>query len=136
MEKVKCCSTYHCYSKQVCLKVVAHICAGRRGRDHMEAEFTINYASSTYHPLSLWARIPLRLGVLDTTLCDEVCQCLAVGRWFSPCTPVSSTNKTERHDITEILFKVALNTIIITPNPDGTGNEAVSPNKDQTDEEI
>jgi len=26
-------------------------------------------------------------------------------------TPVSSTNKTDRHDITEILFKVALNTI-------------------------
>jgi hypothetical protein len=26
-------------------------------------------------------------------------------------TPVSSTNKTDRHDITEILLKVALNTI-------------------------
>ena len=34
-------------------------------------------------------------------------------RWFSPCTPVSSTNKTECHDITEILFKVALSTITI-----------------------
>ena len=33
------------------------------------------------------------------------------GRWFSPGTPVSSTNKTNRHDITEILWKVALNTI-------------------------
>jgi hypothetical protein len=31
-----------------------------------------------------------------------------VGRWFSPGTPVSSTNKTDRHDITEILFKVKL----------------------------
>ena len=30
---------------------------------------------------------------------------------FSPCTPVSSTNKTDRHNITEILLKVALNTI-------------------------
>jgi hypothetical protein len=29
-------------------------------------------------------------------------------------TPVSSTNKTDRHDITEILLKVALNTITIT----------------------
>jgi hypothetical protein len=29
----------------------------------------------------------------------------------SPGTPVSSTNKTDRHDITEILLKVALNTI-------------------------
>jgi hypothetical protein len=37
------------------------------------------------------------------------------GRWFSTATPVSSTNKTDRHDITEILLKGALNTI--TPNP-------------------
>jgi len=29
-------------------------------------------------------------------------------------TPVSSTNKTARHDITEILMQVALNTIILT----------------------
>jgi hypothetical protein len=32
-------------------------------------------------------------------------------RWFSPGPPVSSTNKTDRHDITEILLKKALNTI-------------------------
>jgi hypothetical protein len=37
------------------------------------------------------------------------------GRWFSPVTPVSFTNKTDRHDITEILLKVALNTITLTP---------------------
>jgi hypothetical protein len=29
----------------------------------------------------------------------------------SPGPPVSSTNKTDRHDITEVLLKVALNTI-------------------------
>jgi hypothetical protein len=52
------------------------------------------------------------LGVLDTTLCDTVCQWLAAGRWFSPGTPVSPTNKTDRHDIlTEILLNGALNTI-------------------------
>jgi hypothetical protein len=34
---------------------------------------------------------------------------LATGRWFSPGTPVSSTNNTDRHDIAEILLKVALN---------------------------
>jgi hypothetical protein len=33
------------------------------------------------------------------------------GQWFSLGTPVSSTNKTDRHDTTEILLKVALNTI-------------------------
>jgi hypothetical protein len=32
------------------------------------------------------------------------------GQWFSPGTPVSSTNKTDRNDITEILLKVVLNT--------------------------
>jgi hypothetical protein len=49
-------------------------------------------------------------GVLDSTLCDKVCQLLATGLRFSPGTPVSSTNKTDSHDITEILLKVALNT--------------------------
>jgi hypothetical protein len=41
-----------------------------------------------------------------------------VGRWFSPGPPVSSTNQTDRHDITEILLKVALNTI--KPNQNQT----------------
>ena len=51
-------------------------------------------------PLTLWVRTPLRRGVLDTTLCDNVCQWLATGRWFSLDTPVSSTNETDRYDIT------------------------------------
>jgi hypothetical protein len=38
-------------------------------------------------------------GMLDTTLCDTVCQ------WFSPSTLTSSINKTNRHDKTEILLK-------------------------------
>jgi hypothetical protein len=42
---------------------------------------------------------------------DKVYQLLAQGRWFSPGTPVSSTTKTGRHDIAEILLKVVLNTI-------------------------
>jgi len=54
--------------------------------------------------------------VLDTTLCDKVCQWLAAGRWFSLGTLVSSTNKIDRHDITEILLKVALNTTTVTLN--------------------
>jgi hypothetical protein len=33
---------------------------------------------------------------------------LAHGRWFSPGTPASSNTKTGRHDIAEILLKVAL----------------------------
>jgi hypothetical protein len=30
----------------------------------------------------------------------QVCQWLVAGRWFSSVTPVSTTNKTDRHDIT------------------------------------
>jgi predicted Rdx family selenoprotein len=39
------------------------------------------------------------------------CHWLVTGRWFSQGPPVSSTNKTDHHDITEILLNVALNTI-------------------------
>ena len=39
---------------------------------------------------------------------SKVFQWLVPGRWFSP---ASSTNKTDRHNITEILLKVAFNTI-------------------------
>ena len=46
-------------------------------------------------------------------LCDKVYQRLVEGRWLSPGFPVSSTNKTDGHNITEILLKVALRTIIL-----------------------
>jgi hypothetical protein len=49
-----------------------------------------------------------------TPYCDKVCLWLVTGKWFSPGTSVSSTNKNGRHDITEILLKVALNTITLT----------------------
>ena len=41
---------------------------------------------------------------------DKVYQLLVHGRWFSLGTPASSATKTGRHDIAEILLKVALNT--------------------------
>jgi len=41
---------------------------------------------------------PSLRGALDTTVCDKFCQWLAAGRWFSPATPVSSTNKTDHHE--------------------------------------
>jgi hypothetical protein len=69
---------------------------GRCGLDRMVVGFQF------LSPLKLSVRIPLRQGVLDTTLYDQVCQWLAAGRWFSPGTPVSSTNKTDRHNIAEI----------------------------------
>ena len=43
-----------------------------------------------------------------TTLCHKICQLLATDRWFSVGSPVSSTNKTDRHDITECLLTVVI----------------------------
>ena len=48
----------------------------------------------------------IRLAVLS----DKVYQLLAHARWFSPGTLASSTTKTGRLDMAEILLKVALNT--------------------------
>jgi hypothetical protein len=46
---------------------------------------------------------------------DKVCQWLATGTdSFTPGNPVSSTNKTDRNDIAELVLKVALNTITLT----------------------
>jgi hypothetical protein len=42
---------------------------------------------------------------------DKAYQLLAHGRWLSPGSLASSTTKTGRHDIAEILLKVALSTI-------------------------
>ena len=56
----------------------------------------------------------VKQSVLDTTVCDKVCQLPAEGQWFSPGTPVSATNEIDHCDITEILLKVALNTITLT----------------------
>ena len=82
----------------------------RRGRDRMVVGFTSTCAISAYHHQS-WQFEPRSWqGVLDT-VCDQVCQWRATGRWFSPDTPVSSTNKTDLHDIAEILLNVVLNTI-------------------------
>jgi hypothetical protein len=66
--------------------------------------FMFNCLSCEFESRSWW-------GFLNTTLCDKVCQWLATGRWFSPGPPVSTTNKTDCHDTTEILLKVVLNTI-------------------------
>ena len=88
---------------------------GHCGRDRMVVGFTHYLCNQCLSPLKLWVRIPLRRSVLNTTLCVKVCQRLVTGLWVSPGTPVSSTNKTDRHDIAKILLKVALNTITLTP---------------------
>jgi hypothetical protein len=47
---------------------------------------------------------------------DKAYQLLVHGQWFSPGTPASSTTKTGRRDIAEILLKVTLNTKKSTKN--------------------
>ena len=132
---------------------------GRCGRDRMLVGFTTTCAISAHHHLRFEFESRAWRSVLNTTLCDKICQWLATGSSFSPGTPVSSsTNKTEvqfesslllfdliyceqkslfccifqsnyfffiyylatvffcfsnknHHDITELLLKVALNTI-------------------------
>ena len=78
---------------------------GRRGRDCMIVGFTTTYAISTYHHYHCEFE-----SCSGDTLYYKVFSDLS-GQWFSPGTSASSTNKTERHDIAEILLKVTLNTI-------------------------
>ena len=75
----------------------------------MVVGFTATYAISVYHYRSCESESRSWQSVLDIALCDKVSQLLAAGRWFSLITPVSSTNKTQSHDIAEILLNVALN---------------------------
>ena len=99
---------------------------GRHGRDLMVVGFTTTCAISAYHHYSCKFESCSWQGVLDATLCDKVCQRLATSQWFSPGTLISSNNKTDRHDITEILLKVALNTINPRPFLIMTGNNTCS----------
>jgi hypothetical protein len=74
---------------------------GRRGRDRMVIWFYNYLCNQSQSPLKFWGRIPHMSRWTCATLCDKVCQWLAIGRWFLPDTPDSSTNKTELNDITE-----------------------------------
>jgi hypothetical protein len=81
----------------------------------MVVGFTTTYVISAYHHWS--CEFDSCSGDVNSIQHDViVCQWLATGQWFSMGTPVCSTNKTDRHDITEILLKMTLNTIILTPN--------------------
>ena len=51
------------------------------------------------------------ISIAETAASYKIYQLLARGRWFSPGTPAYSTTNNGRHDIAEILLKVALNTI-------------------------
>jgi hypothetical protein len=73
-----------------------------------ESSYTLTYNNILYWVMSgnIWI-------ILDRPFAysGKVCQWLTTGWWFSPGSPVSSTNKSDHHDMTEILLKVGLNTI-------------------------
>ena len=72
--------------------------------------FITTYAISTYHqPTYVFASGSGEVNFIQ----HYKFEWFATGRWFFPGTPVPSTNKTDRHEINEILLKVALNTITI-----------------------
>ena len=81
---------------------------GRRDRDRMVAGFTTTYAISAYH--HWYCEFESRSGRgaqrYVIKFVSDVQQVGGVLRYS-----VSSTNKTDRHDIAEILLKVALSTI-------------------------
>jgi hypothetical protein len=83
---VACLSTYYisCHSDRY---FIIHVCS-------CEIQYGVNYK-----------KVCTRL----TAASDKVYQLFVHGQWFSPGTPASSTTKTGRHDIVEILVKVALN---------------------------
>jgi hypothetical protein len=89
--------------------------------------YVVGLPINSYKPITnmAWVRVQLcKLQKGCTRLAaasDNVYQLLAHGRWLSPGTPASSTTKTGRHDIAEILLKVALkhqnsNQIVLTCN--------------------
>ena len=68
--------------------------------------------NNSYKAITNTAWVRVRLYKLQNgAASDNIYQLLAHGRWFLPDTPASSTIKTGRHDIAEILLKVALSTI-------------------------
>jgi hypothetical protein len=89
------------------------ICIGNQGVELHFISTYFNYITRTLTMpmLQLWIHMEVchkKLkwqGVLDTTLCDKVCQWHATCRWFLPGIPVPFTNKTDRHDMTEDEFE-------------------------------
>jgi hypothetical protein len=78
--------------------------------------WVVRLPNNSYTPITntAWVRARLcKLQKMCTRLAaasDKVYQLFAHDRWFSPGTPVSSTTKTGRQDIAEILLNVAFNT--------------------------
>jgi hypothetical protein len=79
--------------------------------------YVVGLPNNSYKPITItaWGRVRLcKLQKGCTRLAaasDKDYQLLFHCRWFSPGTPASSTTNYGRHDMAEILLKVALSTI-------------------------
>jgi len=94
--------------KQLITATVHLIPVGTRDRDLLVVGLTATYAIGSYQQSTFEFESRSWRFVLDIT-----CDLRHVGGFFQ-CTPVSFTNKTDRHDTTEIFLKVVLNTITLT----------------------
>jgi hypothetical protein len=88
---------------------------GHLGCDRMVVGFTTTHAISVYHHWCCEFESRSGRGVKQYVIkfvsdLWQVCVCFRV-LWFSPDHPVFSSNKTDHHNITEILLKVTLSTI-------------------------
>ena len=82
--------------------------SGRRGHHRMVIGFITTYAISVYHH----SRCEVESSPGEVySIQYNVIKFVSDLRLFSPGTPVSSTNKTDRHNVTEILLTVASNAI-------------------------
>ena len=90
---------------------------GRRGRDRMVVGFTTTYAIGAYHH---WSCVAFDFRSVEMYSIQhyviKFVSDFVAGCWFSSGTTVSSTNNTDRHDITEIVLQRALNNINQTSN--------------------
>ena len=87
---------------------------GRRGRDRMVVGYITTYAISGYHHLR--CEFQSHSGEMYSIQHYAIKFVIDLRQFgfFSPGNPISSTNKADRHDIAEILLKVALNIITLT----------------------
>ena len=109
--------TYYFISNKPCIWInklrYQLLLRGHRGRDRLVVRFNTTYASSAYQHLCYQFESRSR-EVSSIQHYVIVCRWPSTDRWFTPGTAVISTNKTDRHNIIEILLKEALKTI--TPN--------------------
>ena len=101
---------WQAYRQRQTLRHDNTVSGGRCGHERVIVGFTTTYVISAYKHWCYEFEFHSGRSVHHYVI---VCQWLAAGQWFSPGTPVPSTNKTNHNNITEILLKVALNTINI-----------------------